>query len=1047
MAAFTLSPTAPALQTYYARVENYRRPGTSNETGLRQAFSVLLEEISAAGAWNLVLERNFSSCTGPAGVLLDNLRIPRGHWEAKDPKANFETEIAKTIAKNYPTFNTLFENSESGILYQDGRRVLEVDLRHKEQLATMLSLFFTYTGADLGKFNTAVREFQARIPRLAQGLIHRIDLEFTQNLAFDQAFQQFHALCQQALHKAPSREVVAELLVQHLLTERLFRTVFDNPDFVRRNIIAAEIEKVLAVLPKRAFKRRDFLGELDTIYLTLEENAKRIKSFSAKQPFLNFVYERFLQGFSVKQADTHGIIYTPQPIVDFMWNSVETILQHEFNLTLNAPTVQILDPCVGTGNFILNLLNRLSREDLQRKYENEIFCNEILLLPYYIAALNIEHCYFERMKQYRTYPGIGLVDTLNLAESPQLAFFNEEKSARVTCQKAAPLTVIIGNPPYNVGQQNENDNNKNHKYAVLERRIRETYAKASRATNKNALSDAYVKFFRWAIDRLEERDGLICFVSNNSFLEGLAFDGFRQHLVQDFTTIYHLNLGGNVRKGPGGNVFGIMVGVGITFLVRKRAKAAEAPAKTTLLYHALTDQMKGAEKLALLTKRQSIEGFEWQSLQPDAKNNWLTAGFHPEFETFLPLGTKEAKAEGQKEVATIFKTFSNGINTSRDAWAYNFNEPLLISDIQQFMEAYKQELNRWMQRRKKNALVANFVTNEETKLKWSEGLKNYLERSIHTVFDISKVRSSLYRPFCKQYLYFDRFMVERVYQFPRIFPTRASEVENMVICVNLTSERPFTCILTNTITNYVVAGGFGCPTRCFPFYTYAEDGSNRQENITAWAVKQFEAHYGPDLVVAAELQPPLTREGPLPELVEGNGSAKKAIFFYVYALLQHPLYRERYQEKLKRELPRLPLVGDRQTFLTLVAIGQKLADLHLNYETVAEYPLTWVENKQVPWTWRVEKMKLTKDKTAIIVNRCLTLKGLPASAFEYQLGQRSALEWVIKQYQITTDQRSGITNDPNRADEPQYIVHLIGKVITVSVKTVELVARLREVSL
>jgi len=1053
MASFTLSPTAPAIEAYYNRLADYRRLGATNEMAIRQAFAILLEEVAANVAWYLILEQTLDNRARPDGVLLDNLRIPRGYWEAKDTKDNLETEITKKIAVSYPTFNTIFENSEYGILYQDGRRVLEVDLRHREQLAKLLSLFFSYTGADIEKFQSAVREFQARIPLLAQGLMHLIAEEFKQNVAFSTAFKKFHALCQQALHTTTSREVVEEMLVQHLLTERLFRTVFENQDFVRRNVIAAEIEKVIEILTIRAFSRREFLQELDTIYHTIEDNAKRIEDFSAKQPFLNVVYERFFQGFSVKQADTHGIIYTPQEIVDFMCASVETILQQEFNLTLAAPTVQILDPCVGTGNFILNLLKRISRKDLQRKYEQEIFCNEVLLLPYYIAALNIERCYFELMKQYCAYPGICLVDTLNLVESPssaekqaatqQLLFFNEENTKRVERQKAAPLMVIIGNPPYNVGQRNVNDNNKNRPYTVIERRISETYAKDSRATNKNALSDAYIKFFRWAIDRLEDRDGIICFVSNNSFLEGIAFDGLRKHLLQDFTTIYHLNLGGNARKGGGGSVFGIMVGVGITILVRKKVKPTEASAKALLLYHALPNQLTGPAKLALLTKHQSVKEIEWHVLQPDAKNNWLTTGLSTEFDSFLALGTKEAKTCKSNVVETIFKTFSNGVNTSRDTWAYNFNETLLIANIQRFSAAYNAEVDRWKQRSKKDAQVDTFVSYDDSKLKWSESLKNYLKREISIIFNLLKVRFSLYRPFCKQYLYFDRFMIERVYQFPSIFPTPASEAENLVICLTIIgTQKAFSCFISNHLTDLNL---YANPAQCFPFYTYAKDGSKRQENITDWAVKQFEAQYGPDPLV--ELAETSGVGGPLPSASSGNGSTKKAIFFYVYALLHHPLYRERYQENLKRELPRLPLIGDRQTFLTLVEIGQKLADLHLNYETVEEYPLEWVESKQVPWTWRVEKMKLTKEKDAIIFNHCLTLKGIPASAFDYQLGNRSALEWVLDQYQITTDKRSGITNDPNRGDDPQYIVHLIGKVITVSVETVKLVERLREISL
>ncbi len=904
---------------------------------------------------------------------------------------------------------------------------------------------------------TALREFQKRIPALAEGLTQRLDEELAQNANFKAAFKHLGLVCQKLLQPTLSEAAVKELLVQHLLTERFLQSFFVNSSVLKHNLLRAEIAKVSETLAQSGFDRHVFLRELAEFYETIETNIQQSIDFTTKQALLNLFYESFLQSFATKQADTHGIIYTPQEIVDFMWNSVEVILQQEFNLALAAPTVKILDPCVGTGNFILNLLKRISRQDLQRKYENEIFCNEVLLFPYYIAALNIESCYFELMNSYVAYPGLRLIDTLACPETV------EERKQTET----APLTVIIGNPPYNVGQQNENDNNKNRKYAVIDSRIRETYAKASRATNKNALSDAYIKFFRWAVDRLAGQDGIICFVSNNGFLEGIAFDGFRQHLLQDFTTIYHLNLGGNARKGGGGSVFGIMVGVSITILVRNKAKLAEAPAKATLLYHALADQKTGAEKLALLTKSQSIESLEWQILQPDAKNNWLTDGLLADFATFLPLGTKEAKAASQPEA--LFKTYCRGICSGEDTYVYNFDRAKLAQTVQRMIANYLAEQQRWLQQgQPKN--IEGFLQVDEKVLKWVRRTKRSLLRGIKLEFDASKMRSALYRPFTPQNYYFEQVFSEEIYQFPRILPTPASEAENLLLCLTgLGAERPFTCLVTNRLPNLVVTAGFGASSQCFPFYTYAEDGGKRKENITDWAVKQFEAQYGPDLLVSRfrQAQPPLNRgevgPGPelaegkvsasstsgvgdsLPELAEGYGSAKKAIFFYVYALLHHPLYRERYQENLKRELPRLPLVGDRQTFLTLVDIGQKLADLHLNYETVEEYPLEWVENQKVPWTWRVEKMKLTKEKDSIIVNHCLTLKGIPASAFEYQLGNRSALEWVLDQYQTTTDKRSGITNDPNQADEPQYIVRLIGKVITVSVETVKLVKRLREI--
>ncbi len=1025
MSSFTLAPTAPPIAAYYERLQSYHQQQVTNELAIRQAFAILLDEVAKMTAWTLVLEQSLGNHTRPDGEIRDALRIPRGYWEAKDTADDLDTEIQAKIAKGYPTFNTIFENSERGVLYQHGKVVLDVDLRHSDHLAKLLSHFFSYSGADIEKFHAAVRDFQERIPDLAQGLIQRIEQELEDNKQFRTTFDKLHKLCQHALYPTTPAEVVQEMLVQHLLTERLFRTIFNNPDFVQRNIIAAEIEKVIAALTSRAFSRSDFLGQLDTVYYTIEDNAKRITDFTAKQPFLNVVYERFFHGFSTKQADTHGIIYTPQAIVDFMCASVEEVLQQEFNLTLNSPTVQILDPCVGTGNFMLNLIKRISMQHLTHKYEQDLFCNEVLLLPYYIATLNIEHTYFELMGHYKPFPGISFVDTLNLAEKKrkQLLLFNEENSQRVERQKKASLMVIIGNPPYNVGQQNENDNNKNRPYTVIDQRIRETYAKDSQATNKNALSDAYVKFFRWAVDRLKDqdgnlRDGIICYVTNNSFLDQIAFDGFRKHLLQDFTHIYHLDLHGNVRQNPKlsgtkHNVFGIQVGVGITIAIRNQSNPTRF-----LRYFRVPETWDKDEKYAFLAEKGDVYKIAWQELQPNAKHHWLTDGLHADFAPFLPMGTKEAKVSKSQWVETIFKTYSNGVKTNRDIWAYNFTESVLIANIQRFIATYNAEVDRWHQRSDKQTSIDNFVQYNDTEIKWSEGLKNYSKRGIQIVFDTKKVRNSLYRSFCKQNLYFERYIVERVYQFPHIFPTPASEAENVVICVNgIGGNKKPSCLATSTIVDLGIIEA----TQCFPFYTYDEDGSNRRENITAWAVQQFATHYGMPI-------------------------SKWDIFHYTYALLHHPIYRERYAENLKRELPRIPMLGTGETFTTLVSIGQRLMHLHLNYETVEEYPLEWVENKAQPWSWRVRKMKLTKDKTALIVNNNLTLRGIPPAAFAYQLGNRSALEWVIDQYQVKTDKRSGITNDPNRADAPDYIAQLVGRVVQVSVETVALVEQVAAVA-
>jgi predicted helicase len=359
---------------------------------------------------------------------------------------------------------------------------------------------------------------------------------------------------------------------------------------------------------------------------------------------MNIVYERFSQGFSVKQADTFGIVYTPQEIVDFMCASVDEVLKKEFGLSIATPDVKILDPAAGTGSFIVNLLHRIPPYQLRHKYQHDLFCNEIMLLPYYIASLNIEHEYYAKMGEYEPFEGICFADTLELAERKQMSLWREENTARVVREKAAKITVVIGNPPYNVGQKSENDNSKNPKHPIIDQRVRETYAKASKASNKNALSDVYVKFLRWATDRLGGRDGVVCLVTNNSFVDQIAFDSMRMHLQKEFTQIYHIDLHGNVRKNPKlsgttHNVFGIQVGVGITIAVRNSNNSTRA-----IYYYRVPELWRKTEKLAFLASPKNIEDIEWQELQPDTRNTWITEGLHTEFTTFLPIGNKDSKS-------------------------------------------------------------------------------------------------------------------------------------------------------------------------------------------------------------------------------------------------------------------------------------------------------------------------------------------------------------------------------------------------------------------
>ena len=1028
MTTLNLKSTHKPVKAYYESLQCFESIGVSHETAVRSAFQTLLEYCGRKFNWILVPEHSMTPLIRGArgvknkrivvdGALIDNFQLPHGYWEAKDIHDDLPSEVLRKFEKGYPRDNILFQTPHRAILWQNNRRVLDADLIDPTQLIHTLETFFSHRPQEYTEWEEAVSHFKDRVPALGKGLAALIEKEWGANREFTAAFAAFHEKCRQSINPNLSEAAVEEMLIQHLLTERIFRTVFSNPDFVHRNVIAREIETVIAALMSHAFNRDEFLKSLDPFYVAVERTAATIDDFSQKQSFLNTVYEQFFQGFSLEVADTHGIVYTPQPIVDFMVRSVEDILGAEFNRSLSDSGVHIIDPFVGTGNFIVRTMREIRPTGLEDKYQSELHCNEVMLLPYYIASMNIEHEFYEATGDYQPFEGICLVDTFDLAENRQLPLFALDNTRRVEAQKATPMFVVIGNPPYNVGQVNENDNNKNRKYPTMDSRVRETYGKDSTASNKNALADPYVKAIRWASDRIGE-EGVVAFVTNNSFLDAVAFDGMRKHLADDFDAIYILDLGGNARKGlkvSEANVFGIRVGVSINLFVRAgRAVNRPTPNEgssvpTHIFYYRTDDLWKKKQKFNFLNERGHIGNIDWQPIRPDARYTWLTEGLHAEFETFIPMGTKEAKAAKGEAGDVIFKDYSRGVATSRDAWVYNFNRNALAENMSRMIDTYNEQVFKWGHRGNRDANVDDFVVYDDAKISWSRDLKLDLKRGRTAEYTEDKVRNSLYRPFTKSNLFFDRVMNEEVYIFPSIFPTPETETENRVICVGGYGRKEFAILISKSIPDL---NFYADPQQSFPFYTYDEDGTNRRENITDWALEQFRAHYRDEAIT------------------------KWDIFHYVYALLHHPDYRERYQANLKRDLPHLPYVTD---FWGFAKAGGRLGEIHIGYEKVPEYPLHFIENREVPINWRVEKMKISKDKTQLVYNDFLTLDGIPAKAFDYRLGNRSALEWVIDQYRVKTDKRSGIVNDPNRADAPRYIVKLIGKVITVTLETVEIV--------
>ena len=1020
MPSLNIKPTHKPIKTYYAELEKYAQLGAENEGSVRAAFQNLLQHYCRQSNLTLLCEKTIHTTDNrriiPDGEIVDVYKLPHGYWEAKDTQDDLHSEADKKFAAGYPNKNIVFQSPTHALLYQNGQLRLDTDITDPKNLVQVLQTFFAYQEENITAWHQAVTEFREIVPQLGEKLETLIQTERENNPHFHEAFSKFHQQCQTSINPNLSIAAVEEMLIQHLLTERIFATIFDNRDFTRRNIIAREIEKVIDVLTERTLNRSEFLRKLNPFYVAIEKTARTITDFSQKQGFLNAVYEQFFQGFSIKVADTHGIVYTPQPIVDFMVKSVEHIGQTMFGRSLSDSGVHIIDPFVGTGNFIIRIMQELDLIALERKYTAdppELQCNEVMLLPYYIASLNIEHQFFTATHRYAAFEGICLVDTFEIAEERQISLFAPENTARVEKQKQTPMFVVIGNPPYNMGQVNENDNNKNRKYKTMDKRIAETYVKDSKAQLRTALYDPYVKAIRWGLDRIGE-EGVVAFVTNNSFLDGIAFDGMRKHLAEDCDAIYILDLGGNARRGlkvSDANVFGIRVGVSINLFVKKKGDSSERP---QLFYYRTDDLWNKKQKFDFLNERQHVGGIEWQPIRPDARHTWLIEGLHAEFDTFIPMGTKEARAQREKAVDVVFQVYSNGIFTGRDAWTYNFNRNMLAENMIRMIKNYNAEVAQWIQRADLNASLDDFLVSDDMKIKWSRNLKRELKRNKIAEYTEYKVRNSFYRPFTKSCLFFDSIMNDEISHFLSIFPTLESETENRVIWLKVGKDWDMFGLMVNQHPDRLPQGG----SQCFPLYIYDEDGTNRRENITDWALAEFRTHYKDDTIT------------------------KWDIFHYNYGILHHPDYRNKYQANLKRDLPHIPFAED---FWGFANAGARLAEIHVNYESQPEYDkLKFVQNPNVPLNWRVEKMKLAKDKTSLVYNDFLTIDGIPAKTFDYRLGTRSALEWIINQYCVKTDKRSGIVNDPNRADDPQYIVRLIGQVISVSLETMDIVGGLPE---
>lgn len=848
---------------------------------------------------------------------------------------------------------------------------------------------------------------------------------------------------------------VIDMLTQHMITERVFNAFFSR--FSQLNPVSQAMNNMINALKKYSVDER--LRELQNFYRHVYISAQQAVTSEQRQKFMIHLYEDFFKKALPKTAEKFGIVYTSPEIVNFILKSTDWALREKlaFNDGLSSPDVRILDPFSGTGTFIAQLITSdlISRDDIGNEYHERIFANEILPLAYYISAVNIESAYMERAKSsgvsYVSFQGMALTDTFMQDNQHTISIppLFHENGMRIYLQEERNINVIIGNPPYSVGQKNANDNNQNTKYDHMKARINDSYAKLSTATNKNSLYDSYILAFRWASDRLKNQSGVICFVTNGSFIDSNSADGMRKCLRNEFTYIYIYNLRGNAntsgerRRNEGDGIFG------------EKGEGSKCPAAITLLvrdinrpdvheiyYYECGDCMKRDQKLDELVRRESFGAMMSSGIMreiiPNDFGDWVKVRGEL-FGSFMRLGNKKERNES----AVFDSRYSAGVKTNRDTWCYNFSRESLCRNMAMMIDVYNSERERW-QSHKGEVKIEDFVTNDPAKISWTDTLYRRAERNEAIAFRDEAVRVSMYRPYVKEYTYFSHAMNERVYQMPSIFPETDSE--NLVICIpGIGNKKVFSVLMTDTLPSLSVEDA----SQCFPLYWYEREESElfggglvRHDGISDEFLREFRTRYDDGTIT------------------------KRDIFFYIYGVLSSREYAARFGTDASMMLARVPFVNDSERFYAFMNAGYELAMLHVNYESVDEWPVTYEGDRSCV---RIQKMRIiTRDSAresvrdsarddvrdyerVIRVNDSLVMSGIPSEAWRYVVNGRSALEWIVERYCDSTDKDSGIRNDCNmwgiEHGNESYVLNLIARVVRVSVESVRIIEGMPEFGL
>lgn len=911
------------------------------------------------------------------------------------------------------------------------------------------------------------------ISTIAKKHIERINsiLKNPENSQEIKAFEDFLNELRDDLNNQITEGEAIEMLAQHLITKPVFDALFEGYSFAKNNPVSKAMQGVVEVLSQHHLEKE--ADTLQKFYNSVKQRAEKIDDIKAKQKIIIELYDKFFKNAFPKMTERLGIVYTPIEVVDFIIHSVNDALKSEFGQTLGSENVHIIDPFTGTGTFITRLMQSglISKEQLAHKYTHEIHANEIVLLAYYIATINIESVYHDIMGgDYKPFDGICLTDTFALYEKEDLiSEILVDNSARRKRQKKLDIRVIIGNPPYSIGQESANDDNQNVSYPKLDENIAETYAKNSKAALSKGLYDSYIRSIRWASDRIKDA-GVIGFVSGSGFLEKSAMDGLRKSLAQEFSSIYAFNLRGDIRKNmlskgkakEGQNVFGSgsMTGTAITLFI----KNPKAQKQGKIYYCDIGDDLKTEEKLTKVVELKSIEKISasnlWQEIVPDSHGDWINQR-DESFANHISLGDKK-----DKNSSVIFENYSLGVATNRDAWCYNFSKNQLAKNMSSMIDFYNSEVLRYKAAcdglAKGNfPKIDDFVASDSTKISWSRALKKDLSLKKDASFQKNCLVFASYRPFTKQWMYFSRQLNEMVLQMPQIFPD--ASVKNRVICVSGVGARSgFSALIMDQISSLdTIEKG-----QCFPLKlfspktneTHAAQDSNPQDNLFADAPKPaslFDEKTEGNFVV----KDGITDAGlaHFSKNYAGEKISKEDVFYYIYGLLHSEDYKQRFADNLTKELPRIPCVKKFADFLHFSQAGRELAELHINYENVSPFAASFAGGNLAiemlkDADFKVEKMKFAKagketDKTKVIYNSKITVENIPLEAYSYVVNGKPAIEWVMERQGISTHKESGIVNDANlwafeTMNNARYPLDLLLRVITVSLETMKIVRAL-----